>query len=816
MAVANGTVVRRPLSGRGKLYLSRTAMRFPPSIPSPTRHAPAHTAVLVALALVPGMASAASVAPTPKLQAFDLRDVTLLAGPFKHATDQDRDYLLKLEPDRLLAWFRKEAGLEPKAMVYGGWESEKLAGHSLGHYLSACALMYRATNDVRFRDRITYIVGELAECQRANGNGYVAAIPEGKRLFAEVSRGDIRAKAFDLNGGWSPFYTLHKLFAGLRDAHHLAGSDEALAVGRKLADWVGMTVGGLTEEQMQEVLRCEYGGMNEVLADLYADTNDARYLALSRRFHDRRVLGPLAAGEDRLAGLHANTQIPKLVGLARRYALAGDADDLRAASFFWDRVAGHHSYATGGNGLAERFGPPDHFSDRLGAETTETCNVYNMLKLTHQLLTWKAEARLADYYERALYNHILATQHPEDGRVIYNLSLEMGGRKQYETLFDSFTCCVGTGMENHARYGSSIYFHSADALVVNLFAASEVTWRDKGITVRQDTRFPDEDITRLRFTTRAVTPLTLHIRHPAWAPSIEVTVNGRSVPVASTPSSYAEVTRAWTDGDVVTVRMPMTLRLEPMPDNQARVAILYGPIVLAGDLGPSDDPAGLEPDYVPALLTGDRPPAEWLTAVSNEAATFRTTGVGRPRDVALKPFYRVHERRYTVYWDLVTPAALTARERAASAERARREDLDRRTVDLVRVGDAASERAHVLQGDKMETGDAGGRAWRHALDGGWLSYRLAIRPREPQTLSVTYWGSDSGARTFDVLVNGVVLATERLDSNRPGRFYDQAYVLPADLADRGDAITVRFQAHPGNRAGGIYGVRVVTPATEQQ
>ena len=779
--------------------------------------APARVVLLVcALMLLPAWSAAARpAAPTPALQAFDPRDVRLLEGPFKHATDQDRDYLLEIEPDRLLAWFRKEAGLEPKARVYGGWESEKLAGHSLGHYLSGCALMYRATNDARFRDRITYIVGELAGCQRANGNGYVAAIPEGKRLFAEVARGDIRAKAFDLNGGWSPFYTLHKLFAGLRDAHHLAGSSEALAVSRSLADWVGGIVGGLTEEQMQEVLRCEYGGMNEVLADLYADTGDARYLALSRRFHDRAVLGPLAASEDQLSGLHANTQIPKLVGLARRYELTGDVNDLRTASFFWDRVAGHHSYVTGGNGLAEHFGPADHFSDRLGAETTETCNVYNMLKLTHQLFTWKAEARLADFYERALYNHILSTQHPADGRVIYNLSLEMGGRKQYETRFDSFTCCVGTGMENHAKYGSSIYFHSADTLVVNLFAASEVTWAEKGITVSQDTRFPDEGTTRLRFTTRGPTPLTLRIRHPGWAASIAVAVNGRPVQVTSTPSSYADVTRDWADGDIVAVTVPMALRLEPMPDNPARAAILYGPIVLAGDLGPQDDPGGLEPDYVPALLTAGRPPAEWLTA-TDAPASFRTVGVGRPRDVVLRPFYRVHERRFTVYWDLVTPATLTARENAAAAERARRQDLDRRTIDQVRVGDAASERAHDLQGEKMESGDAGGRAWRHALDGGWLSYRLGLRQGGPQAVSVTYWGSDSGARAFDVLVDGRAVATERLNNNRPGQFYDVMYALPPEAADRSDAVTVKFQAHPGNRAGGIYGVRVVTPPTEQQ
>jgi DUF1680 family protein len=753
--------------------------------------------------------SAKDALPAPILEAFDPRDVTLLDGPFRHAAELDREYLLRLERDRLLAWFRKEAGLEPRAPVYGGWESQKLAGHSLGHYLSACSLTFRATGDARFKQRIDYVVGELATCQRANGNGYVAAIPDGKRLFEEVARGDIRAKPFDLNGGWSPFYTLHKLFAGLRDAHHLAGSGEALAVERALGDWVGRTVGGLTDEQMQAALRCEYGGMNEVLADLYADTGEARYLALSRRFHDRRVLDPLASGEDRLAGLHANTQIPKMVGLARRYEVAGDESDLRIASFFWNRVAGHHSYVTGGNGLAEHFGPPDQFSDRLGADTTETCNVYNMLKLTHQLFKWKAEVTLADFYERALYNHILSTQHPVDGRVIYNLSLAMGGRKHYETLFESFTCCVGTGMENHARYGSSIYFHSAETLVVNLFAASEVRWVDKGITLRQETQFPDEDTTRLRVTAAAPTRLTLRIRHPAWSPTIEIAVNGERAPVESAAGSYADVTRSWRDGDVVTVRLPMALRIESMPDNPSRAAILFGPLVLAGDLGPGDDPAGLEPDYVPALLTGGRAPADWLTPVAGQPATFRMAGVGRPRDVVLRPFFRVHDRRYTVYWDVVTPETLATRERAIAAERGRRADIDRRTIDYVRPGDADSERTHELQADKTEAGDAAGRPWRLVLEGGSLSYRLAVRRGEPQDLSVMYWGSEAGERTFDVLVSGRVLATEHLTASRPGQFFEQVYAIPIDLVEGTGTVTVTFQPHGRNRAGAFYDVRVL-------
>ncbi|MGH8526109.1 MAG: beta-L-arabinofuranosidase domain-containing protein, partial [Gammaproteobacteria bacterium] len=267
---------------------------------------------------------------------FDLADVRLLDGPFKKAMQLDAAYLLRLEPDRFLSWFRKEAGLKPKGVVYGGWEARGIAGQSLGHYLSACAMMFASTGDARFRDRVNYIVDELELCQRAAGNGYVAAIPNGKKIFREVAAGEIRSQGFDLNGGWVPWYTLHKLFAGLLDVNHYCGNAKALAVAVKLADWADTTLANLTEEQFQRMLACEHGGMNESLAELYARTGNEKYLRLSRRFHHKAVLEPLVRREDRLRGLHANTQIPKLIGLARRYELTGDAADRTAAEFFWD------------------------------------------------------------------------------------------------------------------------------------------------------------------------------------------------------------------------------------------------------------------------------------------------------------------------------------------------------------------------------------------------------------------------------------------------------------------------------------------------
>jgi len=366
------------------------------------------TATLAAISCQAAVHEAVSL----KAEPFALEDVRLLHGPFKHAQDLQGQWLLTLEPDRLLAWFRKEAGLKPKALVYGGWEDRGVAGHCLGHYLSGCSLMYASTGDVRFLERVDYLVKELTLCQESNGNGYVAAIPGGKQVFAQVAAGDIRSAGFDLNGPWVPLYTLHKLFAGLVDAYRLCDSEQALAVNRKLADWLGTVLSQLDHAQMQKILACEHGGMNEALADLYADTGDERYLALSRRFHHEHVLDPLTREEDRLNGLHANTQVPKLIGLARRYELTGDQDDRTAAAFFWERVVNHHSYVTGGHCINIHFGPPDTLNDRLGVTTTETCNFYNMLIRTRHLFQWEADARVADFYERALYNQILCSQHP--------------------------------------------------------------------------------------------------------------------------------------------------------------------------------------------------------------------------------------------------------------------------------------------------------------------------------------------------------------------------------------------------------------------
>ncbi len=742
---------------------------------------------------------------------FELTEVRLLDGPFKQAMQLHRDVLLRYEPDRLLAKYRIEAGLEPKAKHYEGWEAQTVAGFSLGHYLSACALMVASTGDEQFKQRGDYIVDQLAECQAADPSGYLGAFPRGKEVFEqEIAKGDIRSKGFDLNGLWVPLYTEHKLLAGLRDAYRICGNEKALEVSRKLCDWLDGVLADLNQQQIQKILACEHGGINEVLADLYADTDEPRYLALSRRLHHKAVLDPLSGGVDCLPGIHANTQIPKLVGLAKRYEVAGDQTDRTTAEFFWDRVVNHHSYVTGGHCFNEYFGPPDKLNDRLGPNTTETCNVYNMLKLTRHVFAWNASAEVADFYERALLNHIRASQHPEDGRVIYNLALEMGGTKVYQDPF-GFTCCVGTGMENHAKYGDSIYFHDDDGLFVNLFIASQLTWKEKGLVLKQETRFPDDDTTTLHFTCQKPVRLALRIRYPYWAEQgIVLKVNGQPQSIDAKPSSYVTIDRTWKTGDVVEVRIPMSLRLEAMPDNPNRVAVMHGPLVLAGDLGPVDDPQVTSATYVPALITEGRPPAEWLEPVEGQPNTFTLVDVGRPRNVTLRPFFQTHERRYTIFWDVFTEAAWAERQAAYEAELQRERALQARTVDFVQPGEMQPERDHNMQGERTYNGEHLGRKWRDARDG-WFSFDMKVLPDEPVILQATYWGDEAGQRNFDILLDDRKIATQKLLHDKPGKFFEVDYPIPPELTRDKTKVTVKFTSHPQNFAGGLFGLRVLRP-----
>lgn len=739
---------------------------------------------------------------------FALTQVRLLDGPFKHAQELNAKYLLSLSADRLLARFRSNAGLMPKAPAYGGWESEGVSGHTLGHYLSACSLMYASTGDKRFKERVTYIVRVLDQCQQAAGDGFLGAMPNGREIFARVAKGDITSAGFDLNGSWVPWYNEHKTFAGLIDAYLYTGDTEAKKVLFRLADWAIETTKNLTDDQWQKMLACEHGGMNDALADVYALSGNPKYLELSRKFYHKAVLDPLARREDLLTGLHANTQIPKTIGAARLYELTGEDKFHTIASFFWDVVTADRSYVIGGNSDSEHFPPKEEMSKHIGPSTTETCNTYNMLKLTRHLFSWDPKAEYADYYERALYNHILASQNPDDGMMCYYVPLKTGVPKAYNTPFDSFWCCTGTGMENHSKYGDSIYFRSAaNDLYVNLFIASELMWKDKGVVLRQETSFPETGSTHLRFSCAQPTELTLHLRRPYWAvKAFSVTVNGIKQAVRSKPGSFVTITRTWESGDTVEVAMPMTLRVEPMKDNPRKVALMYGPLVLAARVDPN------KPS--PVLIAGAGTVTAALKALPGQPDTFRADLAvfrtsDRTAELTMHPFYKVYKTPYIVYWDEFSEGEWKTREAEYRAEQARRKGIEARTVDSLEIGEMQSERDHHVTGENTTAGDFNGRKWRHATDGGWFAFDMKVDPKAPLDLVCTFWGSDAGNREFDILVDGEKIASQVLENNKPETFYDQAYAIPERLTAGKNSVNVRFQAHASKWAGGLYGCRTI-------
>jgi DUF1680 family protein len=799
-------------------------------------------------------------------RSLDLTSVRLTGGPLKQAQDITAKYLLELEPDRMLAGYRIRAGLRPKAEGYNGWDavdSRQLTGHIAGHYLSAVSLMYTATGNEQFKKRADYIVTEFKEVQDKRGDGYLGAIVnrngvDGRELFERLSKGEIRSSGFDLNGLWSPWYTLHKIYAGLRDAYRYTGNKTALDIEIKFAEWAEKILAPLNENQIQRMLNTEFGGMNEIMVDLYADTGDERWLDLSYKFEHRSFIEPLQRHNDNLNGKHGNTQVPKLIGSADRFAYTGNANDIIAAAFFWDTVVKHHSFATGGHGHDEYFHEPDKLSQIVDGRTAETCNVYNMLKLTRRLFEIAPDAHYADFHERALFNHILGSIDPNDGRTCYMVPVGRGVQHEYQQMFRSFTCCVGTGMESHALHGYGIYYESGDKLWINIYAPSTAKWTSAGVELEMDTDFPEGQTAKLKLTVQSPREFILTLRKPYWAgEGFSVKVNGQVVPddvvnplrgipdsgrqvensreqmaagqSMQGPSSYVELKRTWKSGDTVELILPKSLYLEPTPDNPRCTAIMWGPLVLAGDLGPERDErsgrrrdAGTAQPTVPVFVAAERPVTEWLKPVEGELGKFCTEGVGRDSlgagidvDAVLIPFYRLHNRTYAIYWDMFTQSEWEDKKAEYVAEQERQRKIEEATVAFVQPGQMQPERNYNYQGaEDSEVRRIEGRPGRRGSS--WFSFDIPVETDHPMKLVVTYYSGERlrGQARFEILVDGRRVGLQEVTRNIPSRFFDVEYDIPEKLVQRKEKVTLRFQAAEGSQIATVFGIRMIRADVE--
>jgi len=754
-----------------------------------------------------------------------MTQVKLLEGIFKTSQETGKGFLYTLDVDRLMAPCYEAASLKAKKPRYGGWESTQIAGHSIGHWLSAAATMYEATGDEQLKEKLVYAVDELAYVQSHDPDGYVSGFPRG--CFDKTFTGTFEVHNFGLGGSWVPWYSIHKIYAGLIDAYRYAGIEKALETVIKLSDWAKRGTDRLNDEQFQRMLICEHGGMNEAMADLYVLTGNQDYLDLAKRFCHDAILNPLAQGIDELEGKHANTQIPKVIGAAKLYEITGDESYRKMAEFFWDVVTRTRSYIIGGNSINEHFRPKN--SEKLGVETLETCNTYNMLKLTEILFRWNPKSEYMDFYERALYNHILASQDPDSGMKMYFISTEPGHFKIYCTHDDSFWCCVGTGMENPARYTHQIYHAVKDAVYVNLFIGSKASFPELGLMVQQQTDFPRSDTTKLIIEEARDEELAIRIRVPYWlAGELSVSVNGVATQ-GQAQDGYVAITRKWNAGDTVEVTLPMNLHVYRAKDDDHKVGIMYGPVVLAGALGrenfPENDIIGNHMSLhnypridVPILVTDEQDVSKWVKPVEGESLTFLTDAIGQPGDVQVKliPFYDLHHERYTIYWTL-----LNSEEYAnyADHERELREKLSAVTVDEVRPHEQQSEVEHQIESQDSRSGySAHSQAsFRETGRGGFFSYRMAVKPDQPHLLQVTYFGSDGPRwidgklcqRDFEIVIDGTVIARQKLSHERPDELFEVNYDIPLELTQGKRQVEVRFASSADTVAGSVYGVRMV-------
>lgn len=756
---------------------------------------------------------------TPKVEYFGISDVRLTRSAFKHAEDMDIQYLLALNPDRLLAPYLKGAGLTPKADNYTNWENTGLDGHIGGHYLSALSFMYAATGNEEIGRRLDYVLSELKRCQDTAGDGYLCGVPDGRKMWKEIEQGNVRAATFGLNDRWVPLYNIHKIYAGLRDAYLVAHREEAKDMLVKLTDWMERTTANLTDAQMQDMLRSEHGGLNETFADVAAITGDKRYLTLAHRFSHDIILNPLLKQEDKLTGIHANTQIPKVIGFKRIADIEKNDDWSKAADFFWHTVVNNRSITIGGNSVYEHFHPADNFEPmRTSEQGPETCNTYNMLRLTKMLYATSADAKYMDYYERALFNHILSTQDPVQGGFVYFTPMRSGHYRVYSQPQTSFWCCVGSGLENHARYGEMIYAHKGnDQLYVNLFIPSTLEWGD--INIEQSTSFPDEEGTSVIVTSKKGKnkKFTLNIRVPEWVNEgeLSLTINGKTEKV-NIADGYVKVNRSWKDGDKLHISMPMHLRAIDMPDNSHNYSFLYGPIVLASRMGTqrqdgmfADDSRGghiaqgprLPLQNMPVVVGSTEDILSHITKTDGKMEfTLKGVSPENYEGMKLEPFYRIHESRYMVYWPVLSASEVAKRQEEVARQESIAQALEARTADKVTCGEQQPESDHFVKMEWSGTGNDGGVQWRETRQ--WFSYRMKTNGRKITAVRIAFRPENN--RDARVLINDTEIGLFSTADNGVIEI-----PVKADVIGKAENLTLKIAKGNKDITPHIYEVRLI-------
>lgn len=761
---------------------------------------------------------------------FPIGDVTLLDGPLKQARDLNIQTLLQYDCDRLLAPYRKEAGLTPKAKTYPNWDG--LDGHVGGHYLTAMALN-AATGDEECRRRMEYMIGELEECAEAYnrnhpewGKGYVGGFPGSAKLWSTFKKGDFGIYF----GSWAPFYNLHKMYAGLRDAWLYCDNEKAKSLFLGFCDWAIDLTAGLSDEQMEHMLGNEHGGMNEVLADAYAITKDEKYLECAKRFSHKRLFTPMSQRQDCLDNMHANTQVPKVIGFERISELSGNEIYHTASAYFWDVVTGRRSLAFGGNSRREHFPSNDACTDFINdIDGPESCNTNNMLKLTENLHRRNPEARFADYYELATFNHILSTQHPEHGGYVYFTPARPRHYRNYSAPNEAMWCCVGTGMENHGKYGQFIYSKKGDALYVNLFVASELNWKEKSVKLRQETSFPYSESSKITIT-EGKGKFTMLVRYPGWVKPGEfsVTVNGEQVPLISGPSSYVAIDRKWKKNDVIELTFPMHNSVKYLPNVPQYIALMHGPIMLGMKTGTEDmahliaddsrfgqyaSGKKLSTDQAPILINNDiESIANQLQPIPGKPLHFTlTTRMENPIHNELQPFFEIHDSRYMMYWLALSEDNYKGHLAQLAKAEQERQALEASTIDKVQPGEQQPETDHRMETDQSFTGNTNDCFWRDANDGHYFSYLMQTQGQENIALRLKYWGvGEWKSHEFDIFVDDVLVkSVNNTGKYRISEFKYEVYDIPAELLKGKTQVRVKFVAKPGKQIGEIYEVRLI-------